>query len=360
MSRLKPCILGAGPMGLHPEVSLAMAAPLVHHMTPYFRGLYAETLERLQRVLRTKNQVLLTPCSGTGMVESAITSLFAPGESVIVPNGGTYGVRFAATCRAHNIVPIEIALAPGEPATADAVAEALRDHPEARSVAVIHVETSTGTISPLADIARAVKSAGREVLLLVDAVASAGGTLLDSDAWGCDVVVSASQKALMGPPGLGIASVGDLGWKRVRENPSPGFYFNFAFARDELANNRFPVTPAVATVYGLHKALEVMEREGVDNVFARCLACRDIFLRELPGLGYRILARAGFESPTVTAALVPEGRSALEIMRVLQEEYNITICTGIGDFLDTALRIGHMGYVDVGDIDRLIEALRKI
>lgn len=360
MSLQKPCILGAGPMALHPEVSLAMAAPLVHHMTPYFRKLYAETLERLGRIFKTENYMLMTPCSGTGMVESAITSLFSPGDSVIVTNGGSYGLRFGNTCRAHNIVPIDIPLAAGEPAGADAVLQALRDHPEARAVAVIHVETSTGTISPLEEIARAVKSACPDVLLLVDAVASVGATPLECDAWGLDVVVGASQKALMGAPGLGIASVGELGWKRVAENRAPGFYFNYAFARNEMENNRFPVTPAVATVYALHKALGIIEREGLENTHARCRACRDYLLRELPDLGYRIMARPGFESPTVTTAYVPEGKSALEIMRILLERYNITICTGIGEYLDRAVRIGHMGYVDMDDVRRLVRALKEL
>ncbi len=347
-------------MALHPEISLAMAQPLAHHMTPYFRNLYRETLERLGRIFKTGNYMLMMPCSGTGILEAAVQNLFSPGESLILTNGGAYGARFKATCRRFGVDAININLECGEPASPGLIAQALKDHPEARSVVVIHVETSTGVISPLKEIAEVVKSADREVLLLVDAVASMGGANIRSDEWGLDVVVSASQKALMGPPGLGLASISELGWKRAAESCCPRYYFDFAFSREEFASNRYPVTPPVTVIYGLHKALQIIERQSLESVQANCLACRDYLLQELPKLGYRHMARKGYEAPTLTAAYTPQGKSALAIMDRLYNEYNITVCTGIGENLDTVLRIGHRGYTGVEDLARLLAALKKM
>lgn len=360
MSLSKPCVIGAGPFALHPEVTQAMIMPVGHHMMPHFYGIYKETLERLKRIFKTKNFMVMTPCSGTGMLEATVQNLFSTGEKVIVPSGGLYGSRFSKCLTAFGMIPVEIPLEQGEPLTSEAVAKAMREHPDARAVMVIHVETSTGTVSPLKDIAETVKKANPEMLLLVDAVASMGGVELETDAWNLDVVVTASQKALFGPPGVAMASISDLAWKRVEESRVPKYYFSFAWNREEFSHNRYPTTPAVTVIHGLHKALEIVEREGLANLQSAGRSYSDYLLEKLPALGFRPLAHPGFAAPTITAAYVPKGVSALELMRRLHDELNITICTGFSENLDRVVRLGHMAYVDMNDVERAFHGIKRL
>lgn len=356
----KPCIMGAGPFALHPEVAIAMMTPIDHHMMPHFYGIYKETLRRLQGVFKTRNFMILSPCSGTGMLEAAVVNCFSPGDKIILGNGGLYGVRFGDMLKNHGLVPVEIPLPQGEPLMPDMVVKTMRGHPDAKGVMVIHVETSTGTLSPLEDIAKAVKGENPEILLLVDAVASMGGVPIETDAWKLDVVVTASQKALFAAPGLGIASVSDLAWERIAQSTLPNYYFSYMWNREEFSHDRYPMTPAVTVIHGLHKALEIIEREGLAELQAGCRSYSDYLISNLPELGFRPLPRRGYAAPTVTAAFVPEGVSALQLMRRLHDELNITICTGFGENLDKVIRLGHMGYVDMADVQRAFHGIRQI
>lgn len=360
MSLHKPCVMGAGPFALHPEVVSAMTTPVGHHMMPEFYGLYKETLESLKRIFKTKNFMVMTTCSGTGMIEASVANLFSPGDKVIVPNGGLYGSRFRELLGVYGVIPIEIPLDLGQPLLPDDVAKALREHPDARAVMIIHVETSTGTVSPLRDIAKTVKDINPDVLVLVDAVASLGGVELETDAWNLDVVVTASQKALFGPPGMAMASVSDLAWKRVAESTLPKYYFSFAWNREEFAHDRYPTTPGVTVIHGLHKALEIVEREGLDTLQTACRSYSDYLLEKLPALGFRPVARPGFAAPTITAAYAPDGVSAKELMRRLHDELNITICTGFGENVDRVVRLGHMAYVDMNDVRRAFHGIKRL
>lgn len=358
MAMNKPCVMGAGPMALHPEVASALTAPTLHPLNPAFHKLYQETTERLQTVFRTKSDVLMAPCSGTGINEAVVSNMFSPGEKIIVCNGGHYGGRFRDTCTAYGLDVVNLKFAPGTPTTPEAVAEALRAHPDATAVVVIYVETSTGTISPLEAIARVVKNCGREVLLIVDGVATMGGVAIETDAWGLDIVTTASQKALMSAPGLGIVSINELGWKRAAKSRLPKYYFDLTYNRSEVAAGRHAVTPAFNLIVALHRALEILLEEGLENVYARHIAYRDHLLAALPGIGFRPMAQSGFASPTVTAAFAPDGVSCLDMVKRLMLEENVTICTGFHSSLDRAIRIGHMGYTDMNEVKRVLEALK--
>lgn len=356
----KPCVMGAGPFALHPEVVMAMSAPVGHHMMPEFYGIYKETRERLKRLFKTKNFIVMTPSSGTGMLEAAVQNCFSPGDKVILGNGGLYGDRFKETLTRHQLVPVEIKLRQGEPLMPAQVEKAMRENPDVKGVMVIHVETSTATVSPVKDIAAAVKAINPAVLVLVDAVASLGGVPLETDAWNLDVVVTASQKALFAAPGLGIASVSELAWKSVESGSMPNYYFSYIWNREEFAHDRYPMTPPVTIVHGLHKALEIIEREGLENLQAGCRSYSDFLTGKLSGIGFRPLPQDGYAAPTVTAAVVPEGISALQLMRRLHAELNITICTGFGENLDRVVRLGHMGYVDMNDVKRAFYGIKDL
>lgn len=352
------CLLGAGPMLLHPEVAAALASPMLHHTSLAFNRIYAETVERLRRIFQTRNDVLVFPGSGTGANEAIVVNAFSPGDRIIICNGGFYGERFRRICEAYRLDIVNLAFAPGDPTSPEAVADCLRANPDAAGVVVVHVETTTGAVSPVREIAAQVKALKPDALMVVDAVASLGGVELKTDAWGLDLVSSAPQKALMGAPGLALVSVSDLAWKRVENNRAPRFFFDFRKNRDDAASGLHAVTPAVNLVVALNRALSLLLAEDLPAIFARHLGYRDYVLARLREEGFRQMAKPGAEAPTVSAAYCPENVSAKALVDAMEERRRVKICTGLGPALDKYIRIGHMGYVKLGDIDRAIAALK--
>ncbi len=361
MSELrKPYLLGAGPMALHPEVALALSRPMLHHTSLAFNRIYGETVERLGQVFQTRNDIAILPCSGTGAVEAMLVNALKPGEKILVCSCGFYGERMQKILAAYGIRYVALTYPPGTPASAADVEKALDENRDVTAVAMVHVETSAGVITPIAEIAAAARKKKPDILVLVDAVASMGGARVETDAWQLDMAVTASQKALMGAPGLGIVSVSNAAWKKIDAGGSPHFYFDLRNNRDFAKTGLHAVTPAVSLIVGLHKALEMILEEGLDSVYARHLALRDYVLAALKAENFAPLAKPGAEAPTVTAILAPEGVSTTKLVDTLEHRQNVKICSGLGEIQDRCLRIGHMGYVDLNDVKVAIATLKEV
>src|SRR5262249_5847621 len=255
-----------GPTPVPPEVLEATAAPVLHHRGPDFKALLAETLERLAEVCRTQNDVLVFSGGGVGAFESAVANLLSPGDRVLAVSQGEFGERWQVLAGVYGADVIPLTYEWGETPRADDVEAALATTP-AEGVFVVHSETSTGVVCDLQAIAAAVKAAG--AVLVVDAVSSLGAVPLETDAWGVDVVVSGSQKALMTPPGLSLATVSPAAWERAERSTSPRYFFDWRRYRKALEAGSTPFTPAVATAAGLHAALGLILDEGLANACAR-------------------------------------------------------------------------------------------
>ena len=250
-----------GPTPVPPEVLAAVGAPVLHHRSPDFLPVYERVLTRLREVCRTENDVLLFGASGTGAFESAVANLVSPGERHLVVSAGSFGERWVAMTTAFGADVDVLRYAWGETPDADDLRARLREQ-EAKAVWFVQSETSTGVVADVHALAAAAKEAG--ALVVVDAVSSLGAVPCETDAWGLDVVVSGSQKALMSPPGLGLAAVSPAALAAT--GSAPRFYFDWERTRKAQETLDAPVTLPVSLVAGLDVALGLLFDEGLEAV----------------------------------------------------------------------------------------------
>jgi aspartate aminotransferase-like enzyme len=346
-----------GPTPVPPEVLAAMAAPVIHHRGPDFKVLLGETLERLRVVCRTDNDVLLFTSSGVGAFESAVANLLSPGDRVLAISQGEFGERWQAMAAAYGADVQRLVYEWGETPRVDDVEAALAEAP-AQVVFVVHSETSTGVVCDLQAIAAVAKQAG--ALVVVDAVSSLGAVPLETDAWGIDVVVSASQKALMCAPGLSLVTVSPAAWERAGLTTSPRYFFDWRRYRQALEAGSTPFTPAVSTVAGLNVALRLILEEGLENTFARHAALGRACREGAKAMGLELFSPDEERSAVVTAILTPEEADAKELVLTLRERHGITVAGGHGDLATRLFRIGHIGWFDIFDITSALAAVELV
>ena len=346
-----------GPTPVPPDVLAATAAPVLHHRGPDFKALLAETLDRLKQVCRTENDVILFTASGTGAFESAVANLLSPGDRVLAVSQGEFGERWQRMASAYGADVIPLAYDWGESPRPDDLAAALADTP-ADVVFLVHPETSTGVVADVQALAAVARAAG--ALVVVDAVSSLGAVPLETDAWGIDVVVSGSQKALMTPPGLALAAVSAAAWERSERVTTPRFYFDWQRYRKALDAGDTPFTPAVATVAGLNVALGRILDEGLENAFARHAALGRACREGAKAMGLELFSPDDERSAVVTAILTPEDANARELVLALRDRHGITVAGGHGDLATRLFRIGHIGWFDVFDITTALAAVELV
>jgi aspartate aminotransferase-like enzyme len=346
-----------GPTPVPPEVLAAAAAPVIHHRGPDFKELLSRVVERLAQVCRTQNDVLLFTASGTGAFESAIANLLSPGDSVLAVSAGEFGERWASMASAFGCVVEPLAYAWGEtPVPADL--ERRLAETGAETVFLVHSETSTGVVADVQALAAVAKEAG--ALVVVDAVSSLGAVPLEPDAWGIDVVVSGTQKALMAPPGLSLATVSDEAWKRCERAMLPRFYFDWRRHQRSLENLSTPFTPAVSTVAALDVALGLLLEEGLEHAFARHAALGRACREGAKAMGLELFSPDEERSAVVTAILTPEDADARELVLTLRQRFGITVAGGHGELASRLFRIGHIGWFDVFDITTALAAVELV
>jgi aspartate aminotransferase-like enzyme len=339
-----------GPTPVPPEVLAAMAEPMVHHRGSDFRLVYERCLVRLQEVFRTKDQVLLFAASGTGAMESAVANLTTAGQRVAVVTAGAFGERWVAICEQYRLDVRRIAYEWGEAPVPDEVGAAVAES-GARVVFCTHSETSTGVV---ADV-QGLKAAVGDATLVVDAISSLGAVPLDTDAWGIDVVIAGSQKALMCPPGLAMVSVGERLWETLPEART--FYFDWRRARaaQELFDAAF--TPAVSLIRGLDVALGMLLDGGLDAAFERHVRLGRATRAGLKGMGLELFSPDDDSSAVVTVARMPDGVDGTELLRHLRDRHGVTLAPGQGGLKGKIFRIGHIGWFDIFDIAAALAAV---
>jgi serine---pyruvate transaminase len=349
-------ILAPGPTPIPPEVLLAQAGPLVYHRGPAFGSMLREVTERLETLYRTSGDVLVLTASGTGGLESAIANCFSPGDRVVVPLAGFFAERFAKIARAYGLEVRAIDYEWGRTVKADDVRAALAERP-AKAVLLTQSETSTGVVHDVAAIASAAKDAG--VLVVVDAVSSLGAVPFDMDAWGIDVAVSGSQKALSASPGLAFVAVSDAAWAAQAEARSPRFYFDWSVYKSYLdrPDPENPWTPAISVLQGLHRALELYFADGPDAAFARHALLSRAIKDGVRALGLDLFGEDLDRAWTVTAVRAPDGIDADTICARIRADHGIVLAPGQGPLRGTVFRIGHLGYYDRLDMIRGLAAL---
>jgi aspartate aminotransferase-like enzyme len=345
----KRYLVTPGPTPIPPEVWRAMSGPMIHHRGPDFQAVLARVAERVPRVFRTRNDVLLFASSGTGAMESAVANLCMPGDRVLVASAGYFGERWAGIAAAYGLDLVHLRYAWGEALQPDEIGDRLEAAGGARAVYVTHSETSTGFVHDVEAIAGRVTGSG--ALLVVDAVSSLGAVPLETDAWGIDVAVSGSQKALMVPPGLALATVSAAAWEAYEAAALP------RFSLDWKRTKSLGQTPAVTLVQGLDAALDLILVQGLEAGFERHLRLGRAARAGAKAMGLELFSPDEDRAAVVTAIRVPEGADGVAVVRAMRDQSGVTVVGGQGELRGKIVRIGHIGYVDVLDVVAALEAL---
>jgi aspartate aminotransferase-like enzyme len=349
-------LLAPGPTPIPPEVLLAQGSPLVYHRGPGFGAIMREVTGRLRELYRTREEVLLFTSSGTGALESAIQNLCSPGDDVLVPVAGFFAERWVALAEAYGLRVHRLEFEWGERVDPDRFAAALRDQP-VKAVLLTQSETSTGVIHPIRELAGAAR--GTDVLVVVDVVSSLGAVPFEFDAWGIDVALGGSQKALSASPGVAFAAISARARAAAEHATLPRFYFDWATYRRfaELPDPENPWTPAISVLQGLQAALRLYFTDGVEAAMARHRMLSRAVKEGARALGLDLFGDGLDDNWTVTAIRAPDAADADTISDTIRREYGCVLAPGQGPLRGKVFRIGHFGYVSELDILRGLAAL---
>ena len=326
------------------EVREAQARPMINHRGPEFAAMQNAIVAGIAPLIGTAGEVLLLTGSGSGALEAAVVNTLSPGDRVLSVTIGSFGDRFAKVAETFGAQVERLEFEWGTAADPDA----LRDHLAAaapyRAVLLTHNETSTGVTNPLRDLAAVVRAAPGDPLLLVDGISGLGAIEFEMDAWGVDLVVSASQKAWMASPGIAIAALSDRAWEAAATARMPRFYWDVREARGWAAKGQTPWTPAVSIMYGLEVGVRRLTEEGRERTWARHAAVAAGVQGGLEALGFALVASPAHRSHTVTAAWLRDGLEWAPFHAAMRER-GLVVAGGQGKWAGKILRFGHMGEV---------------
>ncbi len=344
----KPRLFTPGPTPLHPAVQEAMARPIPHHRTDEFRKVFAESITGLKAFLKTTDDVLILACAGTGGMEAALVNVLSPGDTMLALVAGSFGERWSALGRAYGMNVKELRAKWGEAVAPEEVGRALEADPAIRAVFVQLSESSTGAAHDVKALARLTRER-KDTLLVVDAISGAGALPLETEAWGVDVAVVGSQKALALPPGLAFVSVGARAWTRIESARAARF-----------AGGESAFTPAISNVVALRAGLAAVEAMGgVDALVHNAQTLAAATRKAAEALGLPLVAPRD-HGDALTALYPPAGIESAAIVKGLKSEFGSTVAGGQGELKGKILRIAHLGYYDATDILGLIATLEIV
>ncbi|KAA3642860.1 MAG: alanine--glyoxylate aminotransferase family protein [Chloroflexi bacterium] len=342
-----------GPVDVADEVMQAQMRPMLPHRSAEFEEIFHRTEGNSRKLLKTENRVFITASSGTGIHEAAVRN-FANSKVLACVNGA-FGSRWhdVAVSNGKDVTKLETDWQ--EPITAELVADALKEGGY-EIVLVVHNETSTGLMNPIQEIAQAVQATSPDTLVCIDAVSSASGANIETDAWGLDLVLTSSQKALALPPGLGLAAVSDRAMQRAEGVEQRGWYFDFLRLEKHRTSNSTPATPAIGLIYALDVQLDRIFAEGLENRFKRHIDMAQVAQEWAIDKGLALYAPEGYRSQTVSTIDNTQGIDVGALNAFLMER-DMRIAGGYGPIKARTFRIGHMGELTAEDVGQLTKAI---
>ena len=346
-----------GPTPVPETVLKAMGRHPIGHRSGEFQTIVRRTTEQLKWLHQTSSDVLVITGSGTAAMEAGMINTLSRGDKVLCGDNGKFGERWVKVARAYGLEVDVVTAEWGQPLDTEAFRTALEADTEKQIKAVIltHSETSTGVINDLETIARYVKAHGT-ALTIADCVTSLGACNVPMDAWGLDVVASGSQKGYMLPPGLSFVAMSDRAWAAYATSDLPKFYLDLGPYRKTAAKDSNPFTPAVNLYFGLEAALEMMQKEGLEAIFARHARHRAAAQAGMEAIGLPLFAAQGHGSPAITA-VAPEGLDAELLRKTVKEKFDILLAGGQDHLKGKVFRIGHLGYVCDRDVLTAVSAI---
>jgi alanine-glyoxylate transaminase/serine-glyoxylate transaminase/serine-pyruvate transaminase len=343
-----------GPTPLPDRVLRAMDNAIIDHRGPEFAKLTKRVLEGIKTIFKTAKPVIIYTATGTGAWEASLVNTLSPGDRVLMVETGQFAALWKSMATRLGLKPefIETDWRIGaDPKAIEAHLKKDKAH-EIKAICVLHNETSTGCLSPVAEIRKAIDAAGHPALFMVDTISSLASTDYRHDEWGVDVTIGGAQKGLMLPPGMSFNAVSD---KALAASKTSKFTKSFWSWDDMLNMNKqgfFPYTPATNMLYGLREAIDMLHEEGLDNVFARHDRFAEATRRAIRAWGLEILCRdPKYYSPTITAVLLPDGHDADAFRALALEQFNISYGMSFGKYAGKMFRIGHLG--DINDLTLL-------
>ena len=340
-----------GPSNVPDRILHAIGHPTIDHRGPEFQKISEEVLLGCRRIFKTSGPVLIFPTSGTGAWEASLINTLSPGDKVLMFETGHFATIWANMARKYGL---EVDFVPTNwrhGADPQIVLEKLKedkDH-KIKSVNIVHNETSTGVASRIPEIRKAIDEANHPALFMVDTISSLGSLDYCHEEWKVDVTISCSQKGLMLPPGLGFNAISEKALAASRNNKFKRHFWDWS---DMLKSNEiylYPSTPCTNLLFGLRESIKMLEEEGLDNVFARHDRFGEATRRAVRAWGLETLCEEPLEySSVLTAVMMPGGKGADNLRKVILENFNMSLGNGLGKVADKVFRIGHLG--DLNDL----------
>jgi alanine-glyoxylate transaminase/serine-glyoxylate transaminase/serine-pyruvate transaminase len=342
-----------GPSPVPDRVLSALSMPIIDHRGPEFAKIAKKALEGIKTIFKTNSPVIIYTATGTGAWEAALTNTMSPGDRVLMVETGQFATLWKKMAERIGIKPEFIATDWRQGIDPKAIEAKLREdkNKEIKAVCVLHNETSTGALTPIAEIRKAIDAAGHPALLMVDTISSLASADYRHDEWGVDVSVGGAQKGLMLPPGMSFNALSDKALKANQSSKLPKSFY----AWDDMLNMNkqgfFPYTPATQMLYALNVGIEMLHEEGLDNVFARHNRLAEATRRAVAAWGLENLNKNAKQvSPTITAILLPEGHDADKFRALALETFNISYGASFGPYAGKYFRIGHLGDINDGTL----------
>lgn len=340
-----------GPSPLPDRVLRAMDTPIIDHRGPEFAKLAKRCLDGIKTIFKTTNPVIIYTATGTGAWEAALVNTMSPGDKVLMVETGQFATLWKKMAERIGLKPEFITTDWRQGTDPKAIEARLRDDKakEIKAVCILHNETSTGALAPIAEVRKAIDAAGHPALLMVDTISSLASADYRHDEWGVDVSVGGAQKGLMMPPGMSFNAISD---KAIAANKTAKMPKSF-FAWDDMLNMNkvgyFPYTPGTQMLHGLATGIEMLHEEGLDNVFARHERLAEATRRAVKTWGLENLNKNNSQlSPTITAVMLPEGHDADKFRALALENFNISYGASFGQYAGKYFRIGHLGDINDG------------
>jgi aspartate aminotransferase-like enzyme len=336
-----------------------LGRPIIHHRTPQFQENLREAVEGLKYVFQTHNDIYLLAASGTGGMEAAVSNLLSPGDKAITVEGGKFGERWTELCRSYGVEPHVLKVEWGKAVSPHQVQKVLDADKDIKAVFITLCETSTGVTTDVGAVAKVVRDT--KAVLAVDAISGLGVTDLQTDAWGVDVVVAASHKGLMLPPGLAFISVSKKAMAFIEQSKSPRYYFDLRKARKAMEKTDTPFTPAIGIVIALNESLRHIKQTGLESLFARYERLARATRAAAKALGLSLYPDESCISNALTTICLPSSIDGEKVVKRMRDTYGISVAGGQGEELKgKVIRIAHMGCIDEYDILAGLSCLEKV
>lgn len=353
---MEKLIMLPGPTNVSKRVMNAMTKPIINHRGEEFKNLYRGIVEKTRRLFQTNNSVVILSCSGTGGVEACVSSCISKGDLIIVPSFGEFSERLAETAEIYGAQVVRVIAENGNAPSLEEVKEAIDNKRDAKSILLVHNETSMGIALPyIEDIIRYAKN--RNMTVLVDAISSLGGYNIPVENWKIDFCITGSQKCIAAPPGLALVSLSEQALEIIRKRKPVNRYFDLLRYLDYQERGQTPFTPALPLFYALDEALNEIFEEGLSARIERHEKMSRSFYSSFETIGLKFLAKKEYRSRTVIALLYPEGIEDKKFRARLEQEYGVVIAGGFGSLSGKVFRVGCMGLVNQDYVSKTVNSI---